>query len=174
MKTLNKLATAVAEAAAEHADRHDLEGTLVEEGVAAARDLGYLAAPVPIELGGAGALTADIAQSQRIVAAACGSTALASSMHLHVVIAAAWRWRRGDTVVEPMLRRVAEEHIVIASTGGNDWSKPTSIATPVEGGWKVSGRKIFASISPCISSESQTMQRPRDTASKSAWREAAR
>lgn len=27
--------------------------------------------------------------------------------HLHIVLAAAWRWRRGDTVVEPMLRRVA-------------------------------------------------------------------
>jgi alkylation response protein AidB-like acyl-CoA dehydrogenase len=148
MDTVDKLATAVAEAAAPHADRHDLEGSFVTEGVTAARDLGYLAAPVPAELGGAGATTADLARSQRIVAAACGSTALACSMHLHVVLAAAWRWRRGDTVVEPMLRRVAGDRIIVASTGGNDWTRPTTVATPIEGGWRVSGRKTFASLAP--------------------------
>jgi alkylation response protein AidB-like acyl-CoA dehydrogenase len=69
-------------------------------------------------------------------------------MHLHIVLASAWRWRRGDTVVEPMLRRVAGEHIVVASTGGNDWTMPTAVATPVDGGWRVTGRKTFASICP--------------------------
>ena len=148
MTTIDKLATAVAEAAAPHAERHDLEGSFVEEGVALARDSGYLAAPVPAELGGAGALTADLARSQRIIAAVCGSTALACSMHLHVVLAAAWRWRRGDTVVEPMLRKVLDDKMIVASTGGNDWTKPSAVATPVDGGWRVSGRKSFASISP--------------------------
>lgn len=148
METIDKVATAVAEAAAPHAERHDVEGSFVDEGVAAARDLGYLAGPVPAELGGAGALTADIARTQRIIAAACGSTALACAMHLHVVLAAAWRWRRGDTIVEPMLRRVLDDKLVVASTGGNDWTKPSAVATPVEGGWRVTGRKTFASISP--------------------------
>ena len=149
MDTVNKLATAVAEAAAPHADRHDLEGTFVAEGVAAARDLGYLAAPVPPELGGAGARTSDIVEAQKILAKACPSTALACSMHLHVVLAAAWRWRRGDLVVEPMLKRVGGDHIVITSTGGGDWTTPSTVATPAEGGgWTVSGRKFFASISP--------------------------
>ena len=148
METIDKLAAAVAQAAGPHADRHDLEGSFVTEGVAAARDLKYLAAPVPIELGGAGALTADMASAQRIIARTCGSTALACSMHLHIVLAAAWRWGRGDTVVEPMLRRVANDNLVVASTGGNDWTKPSAVATPVDGGWRVSGRKTFASISP--------------------------
>lgn len=148
METIDKLATEVAEAAAAHAERHDAEGSFVEEGVAAARDSGYLAGPVPSELGGAGALTADFARSQRIIAAACGSTALACSMHLHVALAAAWRWRRGDTVVEPMLRKILDDKMIVASTGGNDWTKPSTIATPVDGGWRVSGRKTFASISP--------------------------
>jgi alkylation response protein AidB-like acyl-CoA dehydrogenase len=142
------LAAQVAEAAAPHADRHDLEGSFVEEGISAARDLGYLAAPVPVELGGPGALTADIVKAQQVIARACGSTGLAAAMHLHVVLAAAWRWRRGDTAVEPLLRRVANDRIVVVSTGGNDWTRPTAIATPVEGGWTVSGRKTFASLSP--------------------------
>jgi alkylation response protein AidB-like acyl-CoA dehydrogenase len=147
MELVNKLATEVAEAAAAHADRHDLDGSFVTEGVEAARDAGYLAAPVPTELGGHGALTADMVEAQRIVARACGSTALASSMHLHLVLAAAWRYRRGDAVVEPMLRK-AGDRTVFTSTGGNDWTKPAAVATPTDGGWRVSGRKTFASISP--------------------------
>lgn len=148
MEPLDKLAAAVAEAAAPHADRHDLEGSFVSEGVAAAKDLGYLAAPVPTDLGGGGALTADIAAAQRVVARACGSTALACSMHMHVVLAAAWRWRRGDHVVEPMLRKVAEDGVAVVSTGGADWTRPTTVATPVEGGWRLNGRKTFASLAP--------------------------
>jgi alkylation response protein AidB-like acyl-CoA dehydrogenase len=146
--TIKKLGHQVAEAAAPHADRHDLEGSFVEEGVSAARDLGYLAAPVPVELGGAGALTSDIVETQRCIARVCGSTGLACAMHLHVVLAAAWRWRRGDNVVEPLLRRVAQDRVVVVSTGGNDWTRPTAIATPVEGGWTVAGRKTFASLAP--------------------------
>ena len=148
MNQIMKLATTIAEAAGPHADRHDIEGSFVIEGVEAARDLGYLAAPVPHELGGLGATTAEICEAQRVIARACGSTGLASSMHLHVVLAAAWRWNRGDHVVEPMLRRVGEDRIVVVSTGGNDWTHPTAVATPVEGGWRVNGRKTFASISP--------------------------
>ena len=82
--------------------------------------------------------------AQRIIAAACGSTALACSMHLHVILAAAWRFRRGDTSSN---RRcvVWRRPLVLVSTGGNDWTKPTAVATPVDGGWKVSGRKMFGS-----------------------------
>lgn len=47
----------------------------------------------------------------------CGSTALALSMHTHLLAFAAWRWRRGEPV-EPLLRRVAQEQIVLVSTGG--------------------------------------------------------
>lgn len=148
MDLLNKIAEEVAAAAAPHADRHDFEGSFVEEGVAAARDLGYLAAPVPSDLDGLGAFTRDVAEAQRIIARVCGSTALACSMHLHLVLAAAWRWRHGDKVVEPMLRKANDDHAVFVSTGGNDWTKPTAVATPVDGGWRVSGRKTFASMSP--------------------------
>jgi alkylation response protein AidB-like acyl-CoA dehydrogenase len=148
MDLVTKLAGQVAEAAGPHADRHDIEGSFVEEGITSAKDLGYLAAPVPVELGGHGALTTDIVEAQRVIGQACGSTGLACAMHLHVVLAAAWRWRREDRVVEPMLRRVASERVVIVSTGGNDWTKPTAVATPAEEGWTVTGRKTFASLAP--------------------------
>jgi acyl-CoA dehydrogenase len=143
-----KLASEVADAARPHADRHDLEGSFASEGVQAARDTGYLASVVPADLGGLDARTADIAAAQRTIAHACGSTALACSMHLHVALAAAWRWRHGDATAEPLLRRIGDEHIVVCSTGGNDWTRPGTVATPVDGGWKVNGRKTFASLAP--------------------------
>lgn len=148
MDMIIKLAQSVAEAAAPHADRHDLEGSFATEGITAARDLGYLSAPVPVDFGGHAASTADISGAQRVIARACGSTALASAMHLHVSLAATWRFNRGDKAVEPMLKRVGGEHIIITSTGGNDWTCPSTVATPTEGGWRVSGRKTFASLAP--------------------------
>jgi alkylation response protein AidB-like acyl-CoA dehydrogenase len=148
MDRIEELAAEVATAARPHADRHDAEGSFVVEGVAAARESGYLAAPVPAELGGAGAGTAEMCEGQRVLGRACGSTALATSMHVHVVLAAAWRWRHGQTAAEPLLRRVADEGLIVASTGGNDWLVPSTVATPVDGGWRVNGRKAFTSLAP--------------------------
>ena len=138
----------VAPLAAEHAARHDREGTFVVEAYTALRDSGYLAAPVPVDLGGLGASVRDVAEAQAELARSCPSTALATAMHLHVVLASAWRYRRGDDVVAGMLKRVASEHLVVASTGGGDLTAPTATATPVEGGWRVSGRKRFVSGAP--------------------------
>ena len=139
---------AVAPIAAEHTARHDREGTFVVEAMTALRDAGYLATPAPTDLGGAGATVRQVAEAQAELARSCPSTALASSMHLHVVLASAWRYRRGDDAVAGMLKRVAAEHLVVASTGGGDLTRPTADATPVDGGWRISGRKRFVSGAP--------------------------
>jgi acyl-CoA dehydrogenase len=69
-------------------------------------------------------------------------------MHHHVVLFTAWRYRRGLPGAEATLRRVADERIVLASTGGADFTHPRGSAVRVEGGYRVSGRKIFVSQSP--------------------------
>ncbi len=132
----------------EHADRHDRDGTFVTESYDALRDAGLLAIGVPIELGGDGASIGDVAAVQRELAHWCGSTALASSMHQHVVAFTAWRYRRGLPGAEATLRRVADEGIVLVSTGGGDFTHPSGTAVRTEGGYLVSGRKRFASQSP--------------------------
>jgi alkylation response protein AidB-like acyl-CoA dehydrogenase len=150
----SSLAAAAAELGptiAEHAARHDDEGTFVVEGFDLLRRSGYLAAPVPTELGGGGATTEQVAWAQHELAQHDASTALASSMHLHVVLTNAWRYRRGLPGSEPMLRRVAEEGIVVASTGGGDFTVPTGIAHWADGGWTLSGRKSFVSGAPVAS-----------------------
>jgi alkylation response protein AidB-like acyl-CoA dehydrogenase len=130
-----------------HAARHDAEGTFVEEGLDCLREAGLLALAVPVELGGWGATVRQVAMVQRELARHCGSTALATSMHQHVVCFTAWRYRRGLPGAEATLRRVAGEGIVLVSTGGGDFTRPRGRATMVDGGYRVSGRKVFASQS---------------------------
>jgi alkylation response protein AidB-like acyl-CoA dehydrogenase len=145
--TLHDRAARVTPVLAEHAGRHDADGTFATEALEALRDAGLLAAGVPTELGGLGATNRDLAQLQRELGRHCGSTALATAMHQHVVCFTAWRYRRGLPGAEATLRRVAEEGIVLVSTGGGDWSHPRGAAVKVEGGYRVSGHKRFASQS---------------------------
>jgi alkylation response protein AidB-like acyl-CoA dehydrogenase len=140
-------AAAIGEEIAAHAGRHDVEGTFVEEALRAVRDAGLLAAGVPTELGGLGGTVRDVAMMQRELAHHDGSTALATSMHQHVVAFTAWRYRREMPGAEATLRRVADENILLVSTGGADFTRPRGKATKVDGGYRVSGRKIFASQS---------------------------
>src|SRR5215218_775738 len=123
-------AAAVGARIAPDASRHDIDGTFVEEGLRCLREAGLLALAVPREL-----------------AHHCGATALATSMHQHVVAFTAWRYRRGVPGAEATLRRVADEGLVLVSTGGGDFTHPKGEATKVEGGYRVSGRKQFASES---------------------------
>ena len=129
------------------ASRHDVEGTFVEEGLEALRDAGLLALAVPTDLGGLGATVRQVALFQRELAHHCGSTALATSMHQHVVAFTAWRYRRGMPGAEGTLRRVADEGIVLVSTGGGDFTHPRGEAVKADGGYRVSGRKQFSSQS---------------------------
>jgi alkylation response protein AidB-like acyl-CoA dehydrogenase len=140
-------ARALAPVLAEHAARHDTEGSFVTESLDALRDAGLLRAGVPVELGGDGASISDLAAIQRELARHCGSTALATSMHQHVVAFTAWRYRRGLPGAEATLRRVAEEGIVLVSTGGGDFTHPRGEAVRVDGGYRVTGTKRFASQS---------------------------
>jgi len=131
----------------ETAARHDAEGSFVTEAYDALRDAGLLRAAVPVELGGDGATIAELTAMQRELARHCGSAALASSMHQHVVAFTAWRYRRGLPGAEATLRRVAEEGILLVSTGGGDYTHPRGEAVKVDGGYRVSGQKRFASQS---------------------------
>jgi alkylation response protein AidB-like acyl-CoA dehydrogenase len=140
-------AAAVGAEIAPYAARHDSDGTFVSEGLHCVREAGLLALAVPTELGGSGATIRQVAMVQRELAHHCGSTALATAMHQHAVTFTAWRYYRGFPGAEATLRRVADEGIVLVSTGGADFTRPRGEAVKVEGGYRVSGHKVFASQS---------------------------
>jgi len=138
----------IGRAVSEHAARHDEDGTFVTEAYEILKESGYLALAVPEELGGRGATIRQVAMAQRELARHDGSVALASVMHHHVVLFTAWRYRRDMPGAEATLRRVADEGIVLVSTGGGDLTDPRGVATRTDGGFIVNGRKPFASQAP--------------------------
>jgi len=109
---------------------------------------GLMAAGVPQELGGMGASHAELCEMLRVIARSCGSTALAFSMHTHQVVIAAWRWRHQNAPVDGLLKRIASENLVLLSSGGSDWLEGSGTALRVEGGYRVTARKVFASGCP--------------------------
>ena len=133
---------------ATRAAEHDESDTFVAENYAAMKSRQIFRAGVPEELGGGGASVADLAGLLRTLAHHCSSTALALSMHTHLVATAAFRWRHQQAPVEPLLRRVAAENLVLISTGGADWLQGSATAVPADGGFRVTGRKVFCSGAP--------------------------
>jgi acyl-CoA dehydrogenase len=143
------LAAEIGEIAAEHAPDHDRDATFVAEAYEAMRERGYLRLAVPTELGGLGATMRQVCYAQAELARYDGASALAVTMHLYTTLVQCFRRRAGAPDAEGVLKRVAEENLVIATSGGSDWLWPDTVAQPDgNGGWLVSGRKTFCSQSP--------------------------
>jgi alkylation response protein AidB-like acyl-CoA dehydrogenase len=99
-------------------------------------------------LGGHGATMRQVCHAQAELARHDGATALAVTMHLYLTLMQAYRHRNGAADAEAVLRRVAGENLVIATSGGSDWLWPTTTAVSTDNGFLVSGRKVFCSQSP--------------------------
>lgn len=133
---------------AERAATHDANDTFVAANYEELRKHRVFSAGVPAELGGGGASHPELCSMLRSFAHYCSSTALALSMHTHLVAVPAWRWRHERAPVDPFLRRVATEELILVSTGGSDFLAGSGTARKVEGGYRITGRKIFGSGSP--------------------------
>ena len=141
------LAREVGPVFAARAADHDERDAFVAENYTQLTVRRFFSAGVLAELGGGGASFPELCAMLRELAQYCGSTALALSMHTHLLAATVWRWRQGQPV-EPLLRRIAQEQVVLVSTGASDWLDSSGTAERVEGGYRVTGRKIFGSGSP--------------------------
>lgn len=129
--------------------QHDADDSFVAENYDAMRQHKLFSAAVPADLGGGGATHGDICAVIRELAHHDGSTALAYSMHSHLLAALVWRHQHNLTPPsEPVLRRIAAEELVLISTGGSDWLDGSGVAEKEDGGFRISGRKIFSSGSP--------------------------
>jgi alkylation response protein AidB-like acyl-CoA dehydrogenase len=136
---------------AERANATTDEDKYVADNIALLKTSGLVEAGVPRELGGGGADVDELAAMLRTLAYHCGSTGLAFSMHTHQVAVPAWRWKHqkaASALVEPLLKRIANERILLMSSGGSDWIAGSGKAEKVEGGYRITARKIFSSGAP--------------------------
>jgi alkylation response protein AidB-like acyl-CoA dehydrogenase len=134
---------------ARRAAEMDETDTFVAENYEALKAAGLMEAGVPKELGGGGHDVDELAAMLRELAHHCSSTALAFAMHTHQVAIPAWRWvHQKATPVEPLLKRVAAERLVLVSSGGSDWIAGSGKAEKVEGGFRITARKVFSSGAP--------------------------
>src|SRR5262245_47731881 len=90
-RVLNELGPKFAKRAA----GYDNSDEFVSENYAEMREAKLFSALVPTELGGGGVSYSEVCSLIRGLGRCCGSTALAFSMHAHLLAAALWGYRHG-------------------------------------------------------------------------------
>ena len=145
---------------AARAAEHDRDGSYPFEAIDALKAAGYFAAPIPVELGGLGVWSAhDLVVASSRLARGDASVAIGVNMHLVAVLnmerrravavaAGAERRARGFSA---SLQQIARDGVVLAaaiSERGQDLTRPATVATRTEAGWRIDGRKTFCTMSP--------------------------
>src|SRR5687767_14842509 len=130
----------------------DRTNSYFEEDLRELREVGYLAAAVPAELGGWGLDLEEMAASQRRLARYAPATALAMSMHSYWIGIATELDRFGDTSLHWVLEAAAAGEVFAAghAEAGNDIPvlMSTCQAERVDGGYRLNGHKQFGSNGP--------------------------
>ncbi|HEU4840688.1 MAG TPA: acyl-CoA dehydrogenase family protein [Ilumatobacteraceae bacterium] len=136
----------------ERAPQYDRDNSFFEEDLAELRASGYLSCALPTEYGGAGLGLLGYTQLARRLGYVAPATALGVNMHIYWTGLAADLLRMGDESCRFILERAAEGDVFAAIHGepGNDMPLllSTTRAERVDGGWNISGHKIFGSMTP--------------------------
>ena len=145
---------------ATRAAAHDRDGSYPFEAIDALKAAGYFAAPVPVELGGLGVSSAhDLVVASSRLARGDASVAIGVNMHLVAVlnmerrreVALAASEERRARGFAAALEQIARDGVVLAaaiSERGQDLTRPGTLATRTESGWRIDGRKVFCTMSP--------------------------
>ena len=108
---------------------------------------GIFSGMVPREFGGAGVSYGDMSALLRRLASYHPSTALSCSMHQHIVAANLYKHLRGQPG-QAVLEKVGGSEAILVSTGAGDWLASNGSMRKVEGGYRFTSTKHFASGSP--------------------------
>src|SRR3954471_12517545 len=150
----------LSEQLAASAAEHDRDGSYPFEAIDLLKAAGYFAAPVPVELGGLGVSSAhDLVVASSRLARGNASVAIGVNMHLvavhnmerrrQIAVASGDERRAGAFAVG--LERIAREGVVLAaaiSERGQDLTRPGTVATRTDTGWRIDGHKAFCTMSP--------------------------
>jgi alkylation response protein AidB-like acyl-CoA dehydrogenase len=158
------MVAAAAVFAAEFADAalaNDHDATFASDHLARLGEAGFLVAPIPARFGGGGVTSAhDLLIAMSRLARGDVATAIGVNMHFSVLGNIVRTWHRaaarGATAeadaTASFLEVIAAADIVFAAAvsepSPQDLTRPATTATRVEGGWRIDGRKIFATMAP--------------------------
>ena len=154
------IAEKLSEELATRAAEHDRDGTYPFEAIEALKTAGYFTAPIPVELGGLGVSSAhDLVVASSRLARGDASVAIGVNMHLVAVlnmerrreVAVAAGAERRARAFASSLEQIARDRVVLAaaiSERGQDLTRPGTLATRTHSGWRIDGRKMFATMSP--------------------------
>lgn len=142
---------------AERAPRHDLEGSFPFENFDDLRESGYLKLTVPVSYGGEGASVYEMVLAQERLARGDGSTTLAVGWHIGQILKLHLSEAWPKPLFERLCKDVITEGVVInelasepATGSPSRGGRPETTARPVPGGWRISGRKTFSTLSPIL------------------------
>jgi alkylation response protein AidB-like acyl-CoA dehydrogenase len=160
-RSIVERAASAARVAAEHAARHDRDGTFPTEGLTGLARNGYLGLVVPPQLGGEGATITEMALGNLALARGDASLGLVVAMHAallgRVRDAAAWPAEQFERLGREVTRArdghgalinslASEPDMGSPSRGG----LPATTATRSGRGWRLSGRKTFSTGAPVL------------------------
>ncbi|NRF95405.1 acyl-CoA/acyl-ACP dehydrogenase [Paenibacillus frigoriresistens] len=139
------------------AAKHDQEGSFPFENFADLREAGYLKLTVPQEFGGNGLSLYALVMLQERLAYGDGSTALAVGWHVGQILHLRTTRKWPEAIFADLCRSVVSDGTVIntfaseaASGSPSRGGKPETTAVPADGGWRITGRKTFSTLSPIL------------------------
>ena len=116
---IEEAALGVAQIAAQFADAVDRDARFPTEAINAMRDQRLLSAMIPRELGGLGALLADIASACRIIGQACSSAGMVFAMH-QIQVACIVEHAKGGAWHSVFVEQLVEHQWLLASATSED------------------------------------------------------
>jgi alkylation response protein AidB-like acyl-CoA dehydrogenase len=158
-ETARRLYTTAAELAdlfGARAAAHEAAGTFPFENYDDLRRSGYHLATVPEKYGGWGASVAEVTRAQARLGEGCASTALVVAMQVTQVaraVQAGWP----PATLDRVMSGIVEHGYLINSTASEPATGspsrgglPTTTATPISGGYRITGRKTYSTGAPVL------------------------
>ncbi|GMA62377.1 acyl-CoA/acyl-ACP dehydrogenase [Alicyclobacillus fastidiosus] len=147
----------LADAFSQRAAQHDEDGSFPHENIADLRKSGYVTWTVPKEYGGLEISLRELLLHQEQLARGDGSTALAIGWHVGMILNLRASHAFPDALFQAICRSVMDTGALINScasepaTGSpSRGGRPETTAARVDGGYRITGRKTFSTLSPAL------------------------
>ncbi|WP_240762106.1 acyl-CoA dehydrogenase family protein [Paenibacillus thalictri] len=141
----------------ERAAKHDAEGSFPFDNFADMKATGYLALTVPRAFGGEEASLYEMVLAQERIARGDGSTALAVGWHIGTMLQLRSTLSWPEKLYASFCREVVTEGAMVnhfaserATGSPSRGGRPETTAVRTDGGWLISGRKTYSTLSPIL------------------------